>query len=346
MRALRGLFLSADHASARLPVVLLSGALGAGKTTLVNALLTDPRLARTAVAVNEFGAIPLDADLIDHGADKTLVLANGCLCCNVEGDLEEAILRVFTRQTTGDLPTFERLIIEPSGLADPAPIATSLLRNPLMAAHFRLEAIVTVVDCLHIGTQIARDPIAAKQIALADTVILTKADLVSSETLAARRDLVCTLNPVAPIERAENGHIDAAQILPASFLSPDGWTDALPARALLLSETVAPPHDLSGIVAVSIEESRPLDWRKLDAWLRGIRLRHGERLLRVKGLACIAGRDGPILLNGVHHVLHAPIALDSWPAHTQSTRLVLIVERAIASEIRHSWTATLETLIA
>ena len=127
------LFLTPATDRARMPVALLSGFLGSGKTTLVNALLRDPRLAGTAVAVNEFGDVPLDRDLIDHGADRTVVMANGCLCCNLAGDMEDAVMRLFTRREANDLPRFERLIIEPSGLADPAPIAQAILRNPLMA---------------------------------------------------------------------------------------------------------------------------------------------------------------------------------------------------------------------
>src|ERR1700712_574760 len=129
----------------RLPVALLSGFLGSGKTTLVNALLRDPRMAGTAVAVNEFGEIPLDHDLIDHGADKTVVMANGCLCCNLAGDMEDAVMRLFSRREGGEVPRFERLIIEPSGLSDSAPVARAILRNPMMSRVFRLETIVTVV---------------------------------------------------------------------------------------------------------------------------------------------------------------------------------------------------------
>src|SRR5258708_34194996 len=124
-------------------VALLSGFLGSGKTTLVNAFLRDPRMAGTAVAVNEFGEIPLDRDLIDHGSDKTVVMANGCLCCNLAGDMEDAVMRLFSRRESQDVPWFERLIVEPSGLSDPAPIAQAILRNPLSSRARPLEAFVT-----------------------------------------------------------------------------------------------------------------------------------------------------------------------------------------------------------
>lgn len=347
MRALKGLLLPAASAQARLPVALLSGCLGAGKTTLVNALLRDPRLARTAVAVNEFGAVPLDADLIDHGADKTLVLANGCLCCNLSGDLEEAILRVFTRRSSGELPDFDRLIIEPSGLSDPAPIATSLLRNPLMAAHFRLETIITVVDAVHIHQQLARDDTTAKQIALADTVILTKLDLADPATQDATRARLGQLNPLAPIVAASGGAADATAILPDGFFAgPSDMGDRTPARAAFLAEPATTPHDLSEIVAVALTETRPLNWRALEHWLRQVRITHGEQLLRLKGIAHVAGHAGPVILHGVHHVLHAPVDGEAWSQERPATRLVFIVERAISPDITARWTNALPELIA
>ena len=149
----------------RLPVVLLSGFLGSGKTTLVNAVLRDPRMANTAVAVNEFGSVPIDGDLIDHGADRTITMANGCLCCNLSGDMEDAVMRLFSRRQTGELPGFARLIVEPSGLSDPAPIAQAILRNPLMARALRLEAIVATVDAVFAASQLGRYPETRKQIA-------------------------------------------------------------------------------------------------------------------------------------------------------------------------------------
>src|ERR1700733_12101868 len=151
----------------RLPVALLSGFLGSGKTTLVNALLRDPRLADTAVAINEFGEVPLDQHLIDHGDDKTVVMANGCLCCNLAGDMEEALMRIFSRRASGAIPRFDRLIVEPSGLADPAPIAQAILRNPLMSRVLRLDTTLTTVDAVFGMRQLEEHAEARKQVALA-----------------------------------------------------------------------------------------------------------------------------------------------------------------------------------
>jgi G3E family GTPase len=215
------MFVTRQQNSVKLPVLLLTGFLGSGKTTLVNALLKDPRLADTAVAINEFGAVPLDQHLIDEGQDRTVVLANGCLCCNVAGDMEEAVMRIFSRRQAGDLPRFRRLIVEPSGLADPAPIAQAILRNPVMSRHLRLEGIATAVDALFGLSQLERHAESRKQVSLADTLVLTKTDLAEPDIVAELKAKLRALNPAATLIEARHGAVDAAALAPAGFLDPD-----------------------------------------------------------------------------------------------------------------------------
>jgi G3E family GTPase len=334
-------FLSQQADRARLPVALISGFLGSGKTTLVNALLSDPRLADTAVAVNEFGAVPLDRDLIDHGADKTVVLANGCLCCNLSGDMEAAMMRLFSRRDAGEVPRFKRLIVEPSGLADPAPIAQAILRNPMMARALRLEAIVTTVDALFAEAQLARHPETRKQVALADRLLLTKTDLADGEAVVRLRDALRRLNPAAQIHATWQGDIDAAVLFPPAFLDPAG---AATARSVLYAEDITDETGFGHadrVAAVSLTAERPLRWRDFDAWLRGIRLGHAEQLLRVKGMLDIEGMDGPVVVHGVHHVLHPPVALQRWPDADHRSRLVMIADAATGAAIRASWASAL-----
>ncbi len=342
------LFLSQDADRLRLPVALLSGFLGSGKTTLVNALLRDPRLADTAVAVNEFGAVPLDRDLIDHGADRTVVMANGCLCCNLSGDMEDAVMRLFSRRVTGEVPRFKRLIIEPSGLSDPAPIAQAILRNPMMARALRLEAIVTTVDALFAEAQLARHAETRKQVALADQLVLTKTDLADASATGRVRTALRRLNPLAPILVARQGDVDAAALFPPAFLDPAGDVTE-PSRSGLFAERVLPdgdPDHAARIAAVSLFAEGKLRWRAFDDWLRGIRLGHAEQLLRVKGMLAVDGVDGPVVVQGVHHVLHAPVALDRWPGSDRRSRLVLIADEATRGAIQASWTDALPSLLA
>jgi len=344
---LRRAFLSQEADGARLPVVLLSGFLGSGKTTLVNALLRDPRMAGTAVAVNEFGEVPLDRDLIDHGADRTVVMANGCLCCNLSGDLEDAVMRLYGWRESGDVPRFRRLIVEPSGLADPAPIAQAILRNPVMARALRLEAVVTTVDGVFGADQLARHPETRKQAALADRLVLTKPDLAGEAAIAHLARLLRAENPVAPQHVARDGAADTAALFPPGFLDPQAPA-ATRGRSALLAEAVgnADPDHAARAASVSLAADAPLAWREFDAWLRGIRVRHADALLRVKGLLAIDGLAGPVVIHGVHHVLHAPVALDDWPGADRRSRLVFIADPATAAAIRASWDAALPAMTA
>jgi G3E family GTPase len=337
-------FLTQDVDRSRLPVALLSGFLGSGKTTLVNALLRDPRMAGTAVAVNEFGEVPLDRDLIDHGADKTVVMANGCLCCNLAGDMEDAVMRLFSRREGGEVPRFQRLIIEPSGLSDPAPIAQAILRNPVMSRVMRLEAIVTTVDSLFAEMQSSRHPEWRKQVALADCLVLTKTDLVPAESVERLQTSLRQRNPAAPIVAASHGAVDAGWPFPPPFLDP-ALSASSPHRSGLFAESIDPDH-LGRHAVVSLLADRPLDWRAFDGWLRRVRIGHAEQLLRMKGMLDIAGADGPVVVQGVHHVLNAPVELDAWPTGERKSRLVLIADRATIQAARESWAAALPGMTA
>jgi len=344
------MFLSPETDRRRLPVLLLTGFLGSGKTTLVNRLLADPRLADTAVAVNEFGEVPLDQHLIDHGADRAVVLANGCLCCNLAGNFEDAAMRVFTRRVAGEIPRFARLVIEPSGLADPAPIAQALLRNPVLARAFRLEAIVAAADATRIEAQCDRHPEAGRQLALADLVVMTKTDLAAPGEVARVAAALRAAVPVAPI--ATSG-LDVG-MLPAGFLDPalPPATQSEAAGRARFSTLAAPAPalptgaHLGATEAVSLIADRPLRWRAVEAWLREIRLTHAETLLRVKGLLNLAGAPGPVLIQGVGHVLEAPVAWEAWPDQDRRSRLVLILRGAPGEPIRVGWERALPGLFA
>jgi G3E family GTPase len=339
------MFVTPQQNRVKLPVLLLSGFLGSGKTTLVNALLKDGRLADTAVAINEFGAVPLDQHLIDEGQDRTVVLANGCLCCNVAGDMEEAVMRIFSRRHTGDLPRFRRLIVEPSGLADPAPIAQAILRNPVMSRHLRLEGIATTVDALFGLSQLERHAESRKQVALADTLVLTKTDLVEADAVTELKARLRALNPAAALIDARCGEVDVAALAPPGFLDPEaasaprgvGWT----AEAI----STDPTHTES-VTALTLIAQRPLAWRAVEGWLREVRIELGDRLLRLKGLIDAAEADGPVVVQGVHHVMHPPTRLDRWPDADHRTRIVLIVQGLAGRELEARWADALPRLYA
>ena len=345
------LFIQTEADISRIPVVLISGFLGSGKTTLVNGLLADPSLADTAVAVNEYGPAPLDHHLIENGDDGTVLLANGCLCCNVSGDLDDAVMRLFSRRDAGNLPRFKRLMIEPSGLADPAPIAQALLRNPVMSRAFRLEAIMTTVDGVFGEEQLRRHPETRKQVMLADQLILTKTDLISAERFFDLEAALRRLNPLASITRADHGRVDAGAILPARFINVDCAADgAMPAPPSPVASTPH-AHDVHSdhgepSVAIVLTADASLGWRRLEAWLRDLRIRHGEQILRIKGMANVAEAKGPLVIHGVHHVLHPPTERADWPDADHSTRLVVITQGLNPELIARDWRGAVPDLMA
>jgi G3E family GTPase len=341
------MFLSEDFDRNRLPVILLSGFLGSGKTTLINTILRDPRMSDTAVAINEFGAVPIDHHLIDQGQNSTVVLGNGCLCCNVAGDLEDAVMRVFSRRQTGDLPAFRRLIVEPSGLADPAPIAQAILRNPIMSQALRLDGMITTVDAVFGLTQLERHPESLKQIGLADRLVLTKTDLAAPDEVERLRSALDSLNPAARIIEASFGAVNPQTLFPPSFLDPTSSASASPfgMDAFLAEPTNSHAHTHSTVALTLIAEQK-LVWRKLEAWLRTIRLEFADRLLRLKGLVDLAEAKGPVVLQGVHHVINAPVELPTWPDDDHRTRIVLILQNADRAGILARWQADLHSILA
>lgn len=330
--------LSPAEDAARMPVAVLSGFLGSGKTTLLNRLLQDPRLANTAVAINEFGAVPLDQHLIDHGEDKTVVMANGCLCCNLAGDMEDAVMRVFSRRASGSLPRFDRLIVEPSGLADPAPIAQAILRQPALSRVMRLDTILTMVDGVFGLRQLNEHPEARKQAEIADTILVSKGDLADTATLVARLHQVNAAAPVIPVR---DGAADLGQIFSQAFLAPGTTTSSI-AEWVLRHEPDGHHHG-SGVASVSLIAEDPLDWPAFERWLRRVRIEHADDLLRVKGILNVAGCPRPVVIQGVHHVLHPPAELPGWPGSDRRSRLVLILRGvALAAAIEATWPGVIQ----
>jgi G3E family GTPase len=272
-----------------------------------------------------------------------VVLANGCLCCRVAGDFEDAVMRIYSRREAGALPRFSRMIIEPSGLADPAPIAQAILRNPVMAGALRLETIVATADALLVEGQLARHPETRKQIGLADRIVLTKTDMTDAASVARVERVLRQHNPHAPIHAAVQGAVDPVDLLPEGFLSP-GLAPSR-GRGTLFADAVTAEHG-EATVAVSVMADRPLRWRPFDAWLREIRIGHAAKLLRIKGLLNVAGSPGPIVIQGVEHVMHAPVALDEWPDDDHRSRLVLITQGLPSGLIQDSWSRALPDLLA
>jgi G3E family GTPase len=287
----------------KLPVVLVTGFLGSGKTTLISRLLAHPALGETAVIVNELGEIGIDHHLLRQVDERTVLLKNGCVCCSLRGDLAEELRDLLSRRERGEIPAFRRVVVETTGIADPGPIVYTLLSEPVVRHHYRLQSVVATVDAVH-GL---RGPESAKQVAAADTLVVTKADLAEPGPLAER---LAGLNPAADVLPAEFGDVDPEQLLAGNGrVRPVG--DAVPS------------HDPEEIAAVSLVLDQPLDWTAFGIWLTMLLQARGQDVLRVKGLLDV-GRDGPVLLNAVQHVVHPPEHLATWPDGDRRSRLVFI----------------------
>jgi len=307
------------------PVTVLTGFLGAGKTTLLNRLLKQPEMARTAVLVNEFGEIGLDHLLVEAIDADTVLLAAGCLCCTVRGDLSRALASLAPRIASGEIV---RVIIETTGLADPTPIIATLLSDPMAANLTRLDGIVTVVDAVHAIGQLEQHDEALRQIATADRIVISKSDLADTGALLAR---LAQLNPAAPIVIADHGAVAPAAILNAGLFDASGKiTDV----ARWIGDASISAHDHhhhdvnrhdAHIRAHSFSFDQPLHWQGIGTWLEMLISTRGSSLLRVKGILDLAGQDRPVAINGVQHVFHPPQLLEAWaPGQPRQSRLVLI----------------------
>ena len=308
------------------PVTVLTGFLGAGKTTLLNHLLRQPALARTAVLVNEFGEIGLDHLLVEKLDDSTVLLNAGCLCCTVRGDLARVLREMLPRARRGEI---ERIMIETTGLADPVPILTTLMSDPVAASAYRLDGIVTVVDAVNGDAHLDSQEEAVRQVAVADRIVISKADLADPSELRSR---LGRLNPGAPVAESAHGAIDPAFVLHAGAFdpaakSPDvrGWLDA---AAFEVAEHHH-HHDLNRhdarISAFCITLEQPLDWPALAMWLEMLVASKGEHLLRIKGIINVKGAERPVVIHGVRHLMHPPVKLEAWPeGDPRASRLVFI----------------------
>ena len=322
-----------DPLAGRIPISIITGFLGSGKTTLINRLLKKPEMNRVAVIVNEFGEIAIDNDLVEASTEQMKLLDSGCLCCAVRGDLEETLRELFVQRRNGQVIDFERVVIETTGLADPAPVMQTLMTDTMLQAQYRLDCVVTLVDAVNGVEQLEtlREPV--KQAALADRLLITKTDLAEGQQGAALERRLRDLNPTAPLKRAVNGEIDVP------FLIGVGLETAKSRMEEVERWMGAEPHDEHGHVhrhesdirTFSLRYQKPFTWATFTQCMEVLTAMRGPDLLRVKGLVNVEGRAGPLVVQSVQHVFHPPIELAEWPSADRSTRLVFIT-RAIERE--------------
>ena len=278
------------------PVNLITGFLGSGKTTLLQRLLADPALADTAVLINEFGEVGLDHHLLERIDETMVLLQSGCLCCTIRGELSVAIRDLHSKRERGEVPPFRRLVVESTGLADPFPILSTVQADPVLRHHFRLGNVITTVDAVNGLAQLARQPECTKQVAVADRLVLTKTDLAEPAVTDALIDRLRRLNPVAPLWRAAEAPLERG----AAVARPvrDGGTQrggAALVRGGSRVQCARHAHDRNRhdetIHAFALAFDGALDWTMFGLWLTMLLNRHGDKVLRVKGILNVEGSD-------------------------------------------------------
>jgi len=351
-------------AEERIPVTVLTGFLGSGKTTLLNKLLRRPELADTAVIINEFGEIGLDHLLVEKSDDEGMVTLNsGCLCCTVRGDLVRTMSELFLKRAKGEVSSFRRMVVETTGLADPAPILHTLMTDPLLATRYRLDGVVTTVDGVNGASTLDNHEEAVKQAAVADRLLLTKSDIADAPKLDDLKHRLQHLNPGAAAISISGGEIDPNAILNAGLYNPE--TKTADVKRWLHEEAYEgshdhghqhhrhgpdhghdhghehehghgeqDPHDVNRhddrIKAFCMTFDEPMSWATVAAAFDALVTYRGPDLLRMKGILNVKDTDKPVVIHGVQHVFHPPATLEAWPEGDDRKSRVVFITRDIA----------------
>jgi G3E family GTPase len=317
-----------------IPVFLLTGFLGSGKTTLLARLLRDPALADSAVLINEFGEVGLDHHLLERIDDTMVLLSSGCLCCTIRGELASAIRDLYSKRERGLIPRFRRLIVEMSGLADPLPAISTIAADKVIKHHFRIGAVIATIDAVNGRKTLLHHAESVKQAAIADLLVLTKTDLCDEAGIVDITEALRSINPDSPLYAARDDRLDPAELLgqsiPIQMKGGIVCTEVLP-------ETFAPGmlHGLS-TSSFSLVIDKPIDWTLFGLWLTMLLHRHGEQVLRVKGLLNVEGTDRPVAIHGVQQLVHPPMHLAAWPDDSRRSRLIFILRGLDAVSISGS----------
>lgn len=325
-----------------IPVHVVTGFLGSGKTTLLTRLLASEEFGDTAVLVNEFGEVGLDHLLLGEIAPNTVLLKSGCVCCTVRGELVDALRDLFSRRQRGEIPAFKRVVLETTGLAEPAPIVATLAADPVIRHHFRLGGIVTVVDALNALATHSAEPVWIEQLSAADRLILTKTDLLPEGEVQQVLAQLSALNPLAPVTLATEQALPIDEILPLTQAT-DGPMSVRLAPAVNGAAKAVGSH-LGQTQSFCLEFGQQIDWTAFGLWLSLLLNRHGRNILRVKGLLNIAGFAAPVAIQGVQHLVHAPVHLPKWPDDKRRSCLVFITRELDARTIEQSFSIFVQGL--
>lgn len=324
------------------PINLLTGFLGSGKTTLLSRLLADPALSDAAVLINEFGEVGLDHHLVERIDDTMVLLQSGCLCCTVRGELADAIKDLHSKRECGLVPPFRRIVVESTGLADPFPVLSTIKADPVLRHHFRPGNVITTIDAVNGLTQLETYVESNRQAAVADRLVVTKSDLSDAGTVVVLADKLRIINPDAPLVLAGEPDIDLAALIDegptlraGGLQSASGFYCDAPT---VLTTADGTAH-ASAVASFVMTVDRAVDWTAFGLWLTMLLNRHGERVLRVKGILNIAGEERPVAIHGVQHLVHTPVHMERWPDEDRRSRIVFIVDGLDVGLLKRSFEA-------
>ena len=334
-----------DPLAGKIPVTLITGFLGAGKTTLIGRLLRHPDMDRVAVVINEIGEVGIDNDLVKMSSENVSLLANGCLCCSVRTDLQETLRELFGERRAGLIPDFDRVFIETTGLADPAPVIQTLATDGMLGAQYRLDGVVTLVDAVNALHQLETSPEPERQIALADRIFITKCDLADEAGLAQLQAAVAVINAQAEIRRCAMGEMHPSELIGIGLASARADDRTLrflgelktPAEAdaatsdAYLAQRLPARHD-PAVKTLALRFEQPFTWSAFSSAMEMLIALRGKDLLRVKGIVNVDGQ--PVVVQGVGHVFHPPVTLDRWPSDDHGSRIVFITRHIEAPVLR------------
>ena len=348
-----------------IPVNLITGFLGSGKSTLVTEILQNPEFYHTAVIVNEFGEIGLDGVLIEHTKDQIIEMTSGCLCCTIRGDIRQTLVDLYGKYANGQIPKFNRVIVESTGLADPAPVVQTLMSDTLLRNRYMLGGVIATIDALHGTATIKRHKECKKQVAVADRLVITKSDLIvdgaNKKILNKLQSKLSSLNPTAVVLDRHQKDFEFKRLFDTSLYDPQ--TKSTDVRKWLNAEgntknnhSHDDPRDHNGhhhhditrhgsdIQSFTLTFDKPITIETLASSLEALCLTQGANILRLKGIVHTVDRpEHPLVVHGVQHVFHEPVWLDDWPNKNRQTQLVFItfgITRKSLELFFKSWIST------
>lgn len=337
----------------RIPVTLLTGFLGSGKTTLLNHLLHHSGMRDTAVIINELGDTGLDhifsqsnlAQSIEneHIADNTVLLSSGCLCCTLKNELADTMRDLFFKRALAAIPQFNRLIIETTGLADPGPILANLMNEPVIESVYRLDAVVVTLDSVYGLQQLAENPEALKQAAVADVLVLSKTDLADAQGIAALEEKLTAINPGASLHQITHGQLDPEFVVDVGLFDasrqqaqPQRWLRSTSQRPVTKGGLPQKAnHD--GIISFTVTLPNPIHWSQLKPHLLKFCQTYGKHLLRLKGIVHAADQASPLAIHAVHFTPYPPTLLAGWTEQEKTSRVVIIAKGIDELSLRNAF---------